>query len=223
MDAVRPVGRRDDQRPDVDRAAEPEVQESRFATEDRVELSGPRFQVELSAEDQVRVAELKERDREVREHESTHLAAAGAYSRGVAQYKYATGPDGQRYAVGGEVQLDTSPIPDDPEGTIAKMQQIRAAALAPGQPSAQDQAVAAQAAAEIQKARAAQTGSATATDELEPTMLESGEARTERAVVGAPSTLSGSVPAADRPFGSAARRTFPADRYPNPQLLDTYA
>ncbi len=38
---------------------------------------------------------------------------------------------------------DTSPVPGDAEATIRKAQTIRAAALAPANPSAQDRAVAA--------------------------------------------------------------------------------
>ena len=71
--------------------------------------------------------------------------AAGAGLTGGATFTYQVGPDNQRYAVGGEVGIDTSPAAD-PEETIAKAQQIRAAALAPADPSSQDQKVAAMAA-----------------------------------------------------------------------------
>lgn len=140
------------------------VDESRFDTADTVELSasaaaeqpqdGPAVR-ELSAEEQVQLDELEERDREVRAHEQAHLAAAGAYAQGGATFEYQTGPDGRRYAIGGEVSIDTTPIEGDPAATIAKMEQVRAAALAPGQPSAQDLAVAAKAAAAVQEARLA--------------------------------------------------------------------
>jgi len=49
------------------------------------------------------------------------------------------------YAVGGEVQIDVSPG-RTPEETVRKADQIRRAALAPADPSAQDYRVAAQAA-----------------------------------------------------------------------------
>ncbi len=100
---------------------------------------------ELSEEEQEVVAELKKRDREVREHEQAHLASAGQYARGGAQFEYQTGPDGHRYAVGGEVGIDTSKVPDDPQATIRKAQAIYRAALAPAEPSGQDRRVAAQA------------------------------------------------------------------------------
>lgn len=87
----------------------------------------------------------KKTDREVRSHELAHKAAAGGLARGGASFKYATGPDGKRYAVGGHVNIDTSPVPNDPEATIRKAQAVRSAALAPAEPSPQDRSVAASA------------------------------------------------------------------------------
>ena len=52
--------------------------------------------------------------------------------------QYEVGPDGKRYAVHGEVSIDASPIPGDPEATIKKMQAIRRAATAPTDPSSAD-------------------------------------------------------------------------------------
>ncbi len=106
-----------------------------------------------SPEEEEKLAKLKTRDQEVRTHEQAHKAAGGQYAGG-ASYSYQTGPDGRQYAVGGEVSIDLSPVPDDPQATIAKMQQIRRAALAPAQPSSQDQQVAAQAGRIEAKARA---------------------------------------------------------------------
>ncbi len=100
---------------------------------------------QADAEYQQVIAQLKSRDREVRAHEAAHLAAAGQHARGGASYSYQTGPDGRQYAIGGEVSIDTSAIPNDPEATLAKAQQIQRAALAPAEPSAQDIAVAGQA------------------------------------------------------------------------------
>lgn len=88
------------------------------------------------------IVELRNRDREVRNHEQAHIAASGGLSKGGASFSYQRGPDGKLYAVGGEVGIDTSPIPGNPQATIQKAQQIRAAALAPANPSAQDRAVA---------------------------------------------------------------------------------
>ena len=88
---------------------------------------------------------LKKRDREVRAHEMAHLAAAGPHARGGPVYEFQRGPDGQRYAVGGYVKIDTSAVPGDPEATLRKADTIRRAALAPAEPSPQDRRVAAQA------------------------------------------------------------------------------
>ncbi|GIX36186.1 MAG: hypothetical protein KatS3mg126_1965 [Lysobacteraceae bacterium] len=103
---------------------------------------------------QAELARLAARDREVRAHEQAHLAAGGPLVTRGPSYTYRTGPDGRRYAVGGEVGIDTSPVRGDPQATLDKAQRIRAAALAPARPSAQDQAVAAEAARMETAARA---------------------------------------------------------------------
>lgn len=100
----------------------------------------------LSDEEQKQLSQLQARDREVRAHEAAHKAAAGQYATGAASFEYQRGPDGRLYASGGEVGIDTSPIAGNPAATIQKANQVRAAALAPAQPSGQDMAVAAAAA-----------------------------------------------------------------------------
>lgn len=99
------------------------------------------------------IQQLAARDREVRAHEQAHAAIAGQYGSSPT-YSFVRGPDGVSYAVGGEVQIDTSPIPGDPEATLRKAQQLRRAANAPAEPSGQDASVAAQAAQMEQQARA---------------------------------------------------------------------
>jgi hypothetical protein len=89
--------------------------------------------------------ELKQRDQDVRQHEQAHVMAGGRYVRGSANFSYERGPDGKQYATGGEVQIDTAPVADDPAATITKMQVVRSAAFAPADPSAQDRRVAAEA------------------------------------------------------------------------------
>lgn len=109
---------------------------------------------EPNHEHQREINALKNRDREVRAHEAAHKAAAGSLGKGGASFSYTRGPDGKLYAVGGEVSIDTSPVAGDPQATLQKANQIRAAALAPAQPSAQDRAVAAQAGIMAAEARA---------------------------------------------------------------------
>ncbi|MBF0550131.1 MAG: hypothetical protein HQK60_06315 [Deltaproteobacteria bacterium] len=108
---------------------------------------------QLSDKDQRVVEQLRKRDQEVKTHEQAHLAAAGAYATSGATYTYETGPDGQSYAVGGEVSIDTTPVKGDPAATIMKMETVQRAALAPASPSGQDQKVAAAAAGKAQSAR----------------------------------------------------------------------
>lgn len=90
------------------------------------------------------ISELQRRDKEVRSHELAHAAVGGSFT-GAPNYSFETGPDGQRYAVGGEVSVDLSTVAGNPTATIAKMQKVHAAALAPANPSAQDTKVAANA------------------------------------------------------------------------------
>lgn len=109
---------------------------------------------ELNQEQLRQLQTLKDRDREVKNHEQAHLSAAGGIAISGASFQFVTGPDGQRYAVGGEVSIDTSEVANDPAATLRKAETIRRAALAPAQPSSQDYSVAAQAAAMANKASA---------------------------------------------------------------------
>ncbi len=106
----------------------------------------------LDAAQQAEVRRLEETDQRVRAHERAHQAAGGG-AAGAASYTYALGPDGKMYATGGEVpiRVQTGRTPDE---TIAAAARMRAAALAPPDPSAQDLAVAAQAAQLEAQARA---------------------------------------------------------------------
>jgi hypothetical protein len=110
-------------------------------------------QQELSPDDQARIDQLKARDLEVRQHEQAHLAAAGGLATSGASYTYQRGPNGVNYAVGGEVNIDTSPG-RTPEETLDKARRIQAAALAPAEPSSADRSVAARAAQMQQQAQA---------------------------------------------------------------------
>lgn len=115
---------------------------------------GPKSPEELEPAELRQLEELKARDREVRAHEQAHKAAAGQHGGAVA-YEYQSGPDGKKYAVGGEVPVDLSPVRGDPQATVQKMQQVRRAALAPADPSSADRGVAARAAQLAQEAQVA--------------------------------------------------------------------
>jgi len=95
----------------------------------------------LKPADEKLVNQLAQIDRKVRAHEAAHQAAAGSLG-GAVSFTYETGPDGKSYAIGGEVPILISPG-RTPDETIARAEQVRAAALAPADPSPQDLAVAA--------------------------------------------------------------------------------
>ncbi|MEP4030176.1 putative metalloprotease CJM1_0395 family protein [Roseibium polysiphoniae] len=106
----------------------------------------------LTEAEEKQVEELKQRDREVRAHEQAHARVGGPYA-GAPTYTFQQGPDGGRYAIGGEVQIDTS-VERTAEATIRKMQIVIRAATAPAEPSSQDLKVAQQARSQLAAAQA---------------------------------------------------------------------
>jgi len=117
-------------------------QNSAEATEERADSIASKEQTRAQELEQERViSQLKSRDQEVRAHEAAHAAVGGSFT-GPPNFSYEQGPDGKRYAVGGEVSVDLSSVKGDPRATIAKMQKVHAAALAPVHPSIQDTRVA---------------------------------------------------------------------------------
>ena len=94
----------------------------------------------LSPEEKQLVAKLQARDAEVRAHEAAHQATGGGLAGG-ASFEYKKGPDGKMYAVGGEVPIAFKEGLS-PKETIANARQIKAAAMAPANPSPQDYSVA---------------------------------------------------------------------------------
>jgi len=112
--------------------------QSKVINSDKLSISGK----ELSDAEEREVKALKEIDARVKAHEQAHIAAGGSLVRGGASFTYKKGPDGRDYAVAGEVKIDASPDPNNPEATIRKMQQVKRAALAPVDPSPQDRKVA---------------------------------------------------------------------------------
>jgi SprA-related family len=148
-----------------------------------------------NAQDLAEIQQLKQRDAHVRAHELAHLAVAGQYATGGPSYTYQTGPDGVRYAVGGEVPIDIS-SESTPEATIRKMETVRKAALAPVDPSAADRQIAAEASAkELQ-----------AIQELQTEQREKASAK--RSDVSASDQKSGS----SAPFSSSEKSPAASDR-----------
>ena len=139
---------------EVDRPPIAEEAPDDTAPADQAEASEQAEDLRGLTEEELRTVEqMAQRDREVRQHEMAHMAAAGRYARGGISLRFERGPDGRSYAVAGSVGIDTGPE-SDPQRTMAKMQQVRRAALAPAQPSSQDRMIAAQAAQRQRAARA---------------------------------------------------------------------
>jgi len=86
------------------------------------------------------IAKLKQIEQKVIAHEQAHKTVGGELA-GSIHYKYTIGPDGKRYIVGGEVPIQIKKG-KTPEETIKIAQKVRAAALAPADPSPQDLQVA---------------------------------------------------------------------------------
>ena len=128
---------------EVREAAKDPFREPQTATENRATLSDEEQQV---------VQEMAARDAQVRAHENAHVAAAGGMAS-APSYTYETGPDGKRYAIGGSVRIDMSKEAT-PEETLKKAERIRAAAMAPAEPSPQDVSVASRASQMASDARA---------------------------------------------------------------------
>ena len=123
----------------------PEEQSNTTGPDDREQEVRQEIERQREFQEQQQIRQLAARDQEVRQHEQAHVAAGGRFASSPS-FEFVRGPDGVSYAVAGEVQIDTSPVPGDPEATAQKAQQIRRAANAPLEPSAADRRAAAQAA-----------------------------------------------------------------------------
>jgi len=106
----------------------------------------------LTPAQEQQVRELKARDAQVKAHEEAHIAASAGISASAPTYTYQTGPDGVQYAIGGEVNISFSQG-SDPETNLANAEAMKAAALAPADPSSQDLSVANNADKMIQEAK----------------------------------------------------------------------
>ncbi|MGM0481903.1 MAG: putative metalloprotease CJM1_0395 family protein [Pseudomonadota bacterium] len=132
-----------------DKKPRSETQDSRRPEDKKEADRTPAEQREV----QQQIQKLKSRDAEVRAHEQAHAAIGGQHA-GSPNYEYERGSDGKSYAVGGEVPIDISAVPGDPQATIQKMTVVRRAALAPAQPSSADRSIAAEASTKAAQARA---------------------------------------------------------------------
>jgi len=117
---------------------------------EKKELKNSKPTNELSQDEEQILSQLQARDTEVRAHEAAHQSGGG--STGGASFTYQQGPDGKMYAIGGEVPISMSGG-STPQETIANARAVIASALAPADPSGQDQAVASSAMMMIAKAQ----------------------------------------------------------------------
>lgn len=197
-------------------SADPTVRWGFSPRERSVSQPGGGKRAETDRAVQQEVQRLKAQEEKVKAHEAAHKAAGGQYA-GAVSYTYRPGPDGRSYIVGGEVQIDISPG-RTPQETIRKMAIVQRAALAPADPSGQDRAVAAQAAA---MAAQAQQELARGGEEGDPSAGAS-----ESAVSG-----SGGADAAGSPLRETSRAREGVERYRegdptgvmSPPLLSVYA
>jgi hypothetical protein len=164
---------------------------------------------QLTPDQEKEVQKLKARDAQVKAHEAAHVAAGGAYIKGGVSYSYQKGPDGVMYAVGGEVSIDTSPVKNNPKATIAKMEAVKAAALAPADPSGADRSVAA----------AAQQAEATAQQEM--STQKSGKGQEAGTAPAGDASAGTSEAPRTKSYSPNGRKT--ANVNPAPQLIDIVA
>ncbi len=118
-------------------------QETSFVEQQKQKLEQPEVKAEIK--------ELELTEKEVIVHEQAHKAVGGSVT-GPITYTHTEGPDGKRYIDGGEVSINTKEG-STPEETLKILEKVKAAALAPAEPSPQDLRVAASATAQIQQTR----------------------------------------------------------------------
>ncbi len=129
--------------------------ESSNSLQNQEETNAVTSEVQAALEDpEVRsqIMSLQNAEDKVIAHENAHKSVGGEFA-GAASYGYTTGPDGKRYISSGEVNISV-PATGEPEALIRALERVKQAAMAPAEPSPQDQRVAASAAAKIGNLRA---------------------------------------------------------------------
>ncbi|WP_258405535.1 putative metalloprotease CJM1_0395 family protein [Shewanella sp. FJAT-52076] len=134
------------------RAAEQQAEQDSNAQAMARESAMERREQVKVRQQEMEVRQLEARQAEVLAHERAHAAVGGQFAR-APNFEYELGPDGKRYATGGEVSIDIASVHGNPQATINKMQQVYAAAMAPVNPSQADLSVAAEALRKIELAK----------------------------------------------------------------------
>lgn len=138
----------------LEKEQSPAEKKLEFKDDKKDEESDKKLKAEgdLTQAERQEVQQLKARDAEVKAHEQAHIAAAVGLTTSAPSYDYQTGPDGKKYAVGGEVNISFT-SGNSPEEDIRNAETMRNAALAPAEPSGQDRSVAKNAEKIIQEAK----------------------------------------------------------------------
>ncbi|MGI2260995.1 putative metalloprotease CJM1_0395 family protein [Shewanella sp. GXUN23E] len=142
---------RDDSAAQAGQAAAVPLQKAEPKEEDKASEESNHSVIDMGVAEQ-ELVQLQQRHMEVTSHEQAHVTVGGHYAQSPS-YRYETGSDGKKYAVDGEVQIDISEVPDDPQATLIKMQKVYAAAMAPVDPSIADIRVATEALKKINVAK----------------------------------------------------------------------
>jgi|MDSW01.1.fsa_nt_gb hypothetical protein len=100
---------------------------------------------EMTLEEANQLKRMESKADKVVAHESAHALVGGTLMLGGPAYQYEVAPNGETYEVSGQSRIDMSPVAGNPQATVAKMQQVKRAALAPLNPSGADRVVASQA------------------------------------------------------------------------------
>lgn len=119
----------------------------------------------LSPEQQAKVSELQDRQKEVRLSDINKRLLAGPWVSSPSTFSFAPGPDGRNYVVEGHTPVNTAPIDGDPVSTLWKMKSIRHAMLHASPPPDRG---------EIQVAREAEQVALQAAAELRQQMIDRG-------------------------------------------------
>lgn len=134
-----------------------------YGGNDRIQ-TGEKQLAKLTTDQLKSVKEKREFDKALTKHEEDHHEVAADLARSGPLYETEIGEDGQEYRKSGKVMIDTGTT-EDPEKTVKKMKQVRAAALAPdgnqlAPLSEQDKKIAAEATEKERKAQSVLDGSA---------------------------------------------------------------
>jgi hypothetical protein len=115
-----------------------QIKKQKDATEKFVYKDMSQVKTENSADIAMKnkIARLEMREKEIIEHERTHMAVGGNLASSVS-YVYTNGPDGKRYISGGQVDMKM-PSGGGLNNLLSGLRRIKSAATSVGDPSGTD-------------------------------------------------------------------------------------